>query len=111
MKAIIIRAGVAVLASVLVPNVSEAQALHNDHADQQVDICHHNQGKPGWVLIEIDESAVQAHLHHQWGKDIYPVPADGCPNPCESFTYEKGDDDECEPTTTTTTPATSSTTS
>lgn len=46
---------------------------------KKVPICHRNQGSPEWVLVEIAESAVPAHLAHQWGEDIYPVPEGGCP--------------------------------
>ena len=49
--------------------------------DPKVRICHRNQGSPEWVEIEISESALPAHLSHQWGEDIYPVPEGGCPQP------------------------------
>lgn len=47
----------------------------------RVEICHRDQGKPEWKLITISSNALPAHLSHQWGEDIYPVPADGCPVP------------------------------
>ncbi len=49
--------------------------------DRKINICHRDQGKPEWKVIEISESALSAHLAHQWGEDIYPVPAEGCPQP------------------------------
>lgn len=48
---------------------------------RKIEICHRDQGKPGWKVIEINENALDAHLEHQWGEDIYPVPAEGCPRP------------------------------
>jgi hypothetical protein len=48
-------------------------------AGGKVHVCHRDQGHPEWKEIEIAESALSAHLAHQWGADIYPVPADGCP--------------------------------
>ena len=45
----------------------------------KVDICHRNQGASEWNLISIPASALSAHLAHQWGGDIYPVPPGGCP--------------------------------
>ena len=48
-------------------------------AGGKVSICHRDQGKPEWKEIEIAESALPAHLAHQWGADIYPVPDGGCP--------------------------------
>lgn len=62
-------------------------------------ICHRDQGKPEWKKIQIDKHALDAHLNHQWGEDIYPVPADGCPKPPPP-----------ESTTTTTTTSTTTTT-
>lgn len=47
--------------------------------EQFVNICHHDQGKPEWKEITINVNALQAHLNHQWGADIYPVPEGGCP--------------------------------
>ncbi len=49
--------------------------------DKKVNICHRDQGHPEWKVIEISESALPAHLAHQWGADIYPVPEGGCPVP------------------------------
>lgn len=54
----------------------DAEPTNGDH---KVSICHRDQGSPEWKLIEIAESALPAHLAHQWGEDIYPVPSDGCP--------------------------------
>lgn len=56
-------------------------ALRTDCAPRKVNICHRDQGNPEWKVIEISENALQAHLSHQWGEDIYPVPAEGCPVP------------------------------
>lgn len=58
--------------------VAEADQSHKND-DKKVWICHHDNGKPEWKAIEISENALDSHLKHQWGKDIYPVPADGCP--------------------------------
>jgi hypothetical protein len=49
--------------------------------DKKVNICHRDQGNPEWKLISISENALPAHLAHQWGADIYPVPSTGCPLP------------------------------
>lgn len=49
--------------------------------DKKIEICHRDQGNPEWKVIEISENALDAHLAHQWGEDIYPVPADGCSPP------------------------------
>lgn len=46
---------------------------------QFVNICHRDQGKPEWKEITINSNALAAHLAHQWGADIYPVPEGGCP--------------------------------
>jgi len=57
-------------------------SAHNDHDDdddKKVEICHRDQGHPEWKVISISESALPAHLAHQWGGDIYPVPQGGCP--------------------------------
>jgi len=48
-----------------------------EYPERKVKICHHNEGKP-YNEIEIAESALDAHLAHQWGGDIYPVPEGGC---------------------------------
>ena len=47
--------------------------------EKKVWICHHNNGSKEYVLQEISENALDAHLSHQWGMDIYPVPEGGCP--------------------------------
>ena len=44
-----------------------------------VNICHRDQGSPVYKEITINANALDAHLHHQWGADIYPVPVGGCP--------------------------------
>ena len=49
--------------------------------DKRIHICHRDQGNPEWKEIEIATSARPAHLNHQWGADIYPVPEGGCPLP------------------------------
>lgn len=72
--------------------------------DKQVDICHRNQGSPEWVLITINDHALSAHLSHQWGEDIYPVPDGGCPiQPHPKVTYSPWVDESwvCEATETT----------
>lgn len=48
-------------------------------ADPQINICHRDQGSPVYKEKTIDANALDAHLHHQWGADIYPVPVGGCP--------------------------------
>ena len=48
-------------------------------ANNKIWICHRDQGHPEWNLIQINLNALPAHLGHQWGADIYPVPEGGCP--------------------------------
>jgi hypothetical protein len=44
-------------------------------------LCHATGSKTNpYVLISIDVHALKAHLRHQDGRDIYPVPAGGCPS-------------------------------
>lgn len=62
-----------------------------DCPSKKVNICHRDQGKPEWKVIEISENALDAHLAHQWGEDIYPVPEDGCPQPDSPVTVVAGD--------------------
>jgi len=47
--------------------------------DPKIEICHRNQGDPQYVVLEIATSALPAHLAHQWGADLYPIPRGGCP--------------------------------
>lgn len=65
-----------VLVGLGIATVSWAGAAHG--ADK-VTICHHDNGKPGWKQITISTDALSAHMAHQWGADLYPVPAGGCP--------------------------------
>lgn len=45
-------------------------------------ICHRPDGSPTWFLVQIDPSAVAAHLAHSWGADVFPAPKQGgCPVP------------------------------
>lgn len=65
-----------VLVAIGIATVSWAGAAHG--ADK-VTICHHDNGKPGWKQIDVSTDALSAHLAHQWGADLYPVPEGGCP--------------------------------
>jgi LPXTG-motif cell wall-anchored protein len=101
--------GVMALGS-LVVGPGSASAGGDKKDDKKVDICHRDQGKPEWKVINISKSALDQHLSHQWGEDIYPVPANGCPTDegdgCGESGYQsagKKDDDDCDEESTTTT--------
>ena len=51
-------------------------------SENKVKICHATGSETNpYVEIEISESAIPAHEDHQWGEDIIPMPAGGCPVP------------------------------
>ena len=48
----------------------------------KVTLCHATGSETNpYVVITISDNALDAHLNHQDGEDIYPVPAAGCPGP------------------------------
>jgi hypothetical protein len=53
----------------------------NGNENGKVTLCHATGSETNpYVVITISENALPAHLAHQDGEDIYPVPADGCPS-------------------------------
>jgi hypothetical protein len=53
----------------------------NENEHGKVTLCHATGSETNpYVEITISENALPAHLRHQDGEDIYPVPAGGCPS-------------------------------
>lgn len=67
------------LALVLAGLATVTWAASAAHGSDKVTICHADQGKPGWKQITVSVDALNAHRAHQWGADMIPAPAGGCP--------------------------------
>jgi LPXTG-motif cell wall-anchored protein len=74
----------AIMAAALIPAAMPALATNNQHSDHKVGICHATGSKTNpYVYIVVDKHAVDAHRHHQDGRDIIDVKsAKDCAKPC-----------------------------
>jgi hypothetical protein len=73
---------------------------NNGGNNDKVTICHATGSETNpYVEITISVNALAAHLRHQNGEDIFPVPAGGCPDKkkddCKKHDHKKGDGCDC----------------